>query len=82
MKFWNGLEVRGKGTIYVAANSRAQASRIMTLAYGGRVGMWVGELKNYFHDCWPARLEDFTQRPGVWFAPKDGHEMERVWPRP
>ena len=70
LKFWNGRGVSGRGFIYVAAYSRAEATRMINSAFKTIIAQ--NEVKDYYSEGgWGNRLRNLeieTNCPCIYFV--------------
>ena len=72
LKKYNGRGFGGCGHLYIAAYSRADASRLLARLFNTKSSYWVNELRVYFSECWGNPMDGIECRRGIWVGP-DGH---------
>jgi hypothetical protein len=77
-----GPSGRSGAHLYVAAESKADAARMLIKLFGGTVGTWAREIRIYWSvGSWGLRMDGITPARGVWVT--DGHtdKPRRLYPR-
>ena len=84
MKIWNGRGVNNAETLYICANSKADACRMLEEIYPYiNKGRWYREMTGYFNEgCWGIHMDGVEQERGVWLS-KDHDRVKpvRIYPK-
>ena len=77
LKCWNG-NYNGSGShVYICANSRADAGRLL-VEYGASSRGIDKYIKDYYSECWGNAMQGITPERGLWVVPFRSAEPSRV----
>lgn len=82
LKLLNGSHYMGgalRARLYVAANSRADAARMVASCFESVPTQVEREMKTYWAPCWGSSMDGITPERGVWLQLSHHARPLRLW---